>query len=146
MVATRPPHSKLPRPVTGTQGLIRDAKGNYDAGYKVEVGHHLRPYKRLLVDVTASLAGLDNALAFANDLFNALESAGHRVLISSAAENFTRFHVDEREQLPKNQDREDPYYHNRLWFSAASHSRLCRLGCILALPLSKCRRRSRFDM
>ena len=40
-----------------------------------------RPYKRLLVDVTASLARLDKALAFANDLFNALESAGHRVLI-----------------------------------------------------------------
>lgn len=107
---------KLPCPVTGMHGLVRDAKGNYDTGYKVEEGQHLRPYKRLLVDVTASLAGLDKALAFANDLFNALESAGHRVLISSPAENFTRVHIDEHEQLPKKQDKEQRYYyHNRLW-------------------------------
>jgi hypothetical protein len=42
----RPPRGKLPRPVTGIHGLIRDAKGNYDTGYKVEEGQHLRPYKR----------------------------------------------------------------------------------------------------
>src|SRR5580692_9026781 len=54
-----------------------------------------------MVDVTASRAGLDKALAFANDLFNALKSAGHRVVISSPAENFTRAHIDEHEQLPK---------------------------------------------
>jgi hypothetical protein len=112
---TRPPKSKLPRLVTGIHGLIRDAKANYDTGYKVEEGQHLRPYKRLLVDVTASLAGLDKALAFANDLFNGLESAGRRVLISSPAENFTRVHIDQHEQLPKKQNREDPYSYNRLW-------------------------------
>ena len=80
---SRPAAKKLPRPVTGVHGLIRDAKGNYDTGYKVDEGQHLRAYKRLLVDVTASRAGLDKAFAFANDLFNALESAGHRVLIST---------------------------------------------------------------
>jgi hypothetical protein len=112
---TRPRRSKLPHPVTGIHGLIRDAKGNYDSGYKVEEGQHLRPYKRLLVDVTASLSGLDKALAFANDLFNALESAGHRVLISSPAENFTRVHIDEHEQLPKKPNAEHSYYYNRLW-------------------------------
>ena len=76
-VQPRPPRGKLTRAVTGIHGLIRDAKGNYDSGYKVEEGQHLRPYKRLLVDVTASMAGLDKALSFASDLFNALESAGH---------------------------------------------------------------------
>jgi hypothetical protein len=111
----RPSRGKLPRPVTGIHGLIRDAKGNHDTGYKVEEGQHLRPYKRLLVDVTASLAGLDKALAFANDLFNALESAGHRVCISSPAENFTRVHIDEHEQLPKKPNGEHRYYYNRLW-------------------------------
>ncbi len=55
----RPPRSKLPRPVTGIHGLIRDAKGNYDTGYKVEEGQHLRPYKRLMVDVTASRSVLE---------------------------------------------------------------------------------------
>jgi hypothetical protein len=107
--------NQLPRPVTGIHGLIRDAKGHYGDGYKVDEGQHLRPYKRLLVDVTASLAGLDKALAFANELFNALESAGHRVLISSPAENFRRGHIDEHEQLPREQEREYPYYHIRLW-------------------------------
>ena len=32
----RPPRAKLPRPVTGIHGLVRDTKGNYDTGYKVE--------------------------------------------------------------------------------------------------------------
>lgn len=116
VAAPRPPHNKLPRPVTGTHGLILDAKGNYETGYKVEEGQHLRPYKRLMVDVTASLAGLDKAHAFATDLFNALESAGHRVCISSPAENFTRAHIDEHEQLPKKTNGEHSYYYyNRLW-------------------------------
>jgi hypothetical protein len=103
------------RVVTGVHGLIRDAKGYYDDGYRVDEGQHLRPYKRLLVDVTASRAGLDKALAFANDLFNALESASHRVLISSPAENFTRARIDEHEQLPKSQRSEQSYYYNHLW-------------------------------
>ena len=97
------PHRQVSRVVTGVHGLIRGAKGYYDDGYRVDEGQHLRPYKRLLVDVTASRAGLDKALAFANDLFNALESASHRVLISSPAENFTRARIHEHEQLPKSQ-------------------------------------------
>jgi hypothetical protein len=109
------PRRKLPRPVTGIHGLIRDAKEHYDAGYKVDEGHHLRPYKRLLVDVTASRTGLEKALAFANDLFNALESAGHRVIISPPNENFSRPYVDEHEQLPKAQSKEPSYNYNHLW-------------------------------
>ena len=112
----RPPRRKSSCLVTGVHGLIRDAKGHYDDGYKVDEGHHLRPYKRLLVDVTASRAGLDKALAFANDLFNALESAGHPVLISSPSENFSRPRIDALEQLPKvRQDRQDSYYYDRRW-------------------------------
>ena len=110
-----PRRRKLSRPVTGIHGLIRDAKGHYDAGYKVDEGQHLRPYKRLLVDVTASRAALEKALAFANDLFNALESAGDRVVISSPAENFSRPRIDEHEQLPKAQRREPSYDYNHLW-------------------------------
>ena len=56
-----------------------EARQHYETGYKVDEGQLLRPYKRLLVDVTASAATVDKALCFANDLFNALESAGHRV-------------------------------------------------------------------
>ena len=114
--SARRPRRQLSRVVTGIHGLIRDAKGHYDDGYKVDEGQHLRPHKRLLVDVTASRAGLDKALAFANDLFNALESAGHRVLISSPSENFTRPRIDAHEQVPKaRHDREDSYYYDRRW-------------------------------
>ena len=112
----RSPRKKLLRPVTGVHGLIRDAKENYDTGYKVDEGQHLRPYKRLMVDVIASRAGLDKALAFANDLFNAMESAGHRVLIASPAEDFTRPRVDEHEQLPKARHTERSYNYNHLWW------------------------------
>jgi hypothetical protein len=105
----------LQRPVTGIHGLIRDAKEHFDAGRKVDEGQYLRPYKRLLVDVTASRAGLDNALAFANVLFNALESAGHRVVISPPGEHFIRARIDEHEQPPKAQRRESPYDYSRLW-------------------------------
>ena len=107
---------QLTRVVTGVHGLIRDAKGHYDVGYKVDEGQHLRPHKRLLVDVTASQAGLDKALTFANDLFNAFESAGYRVLICSPAENFTRPRIEAHEQLSKaRQERQDSYYHDRRW-------------------------------
>jgi hypothetical protein len=58
--------------VTGIHGLIQGAKQHYERGYKVEEGQLLRPYKRQLVDVTASTTGLNKALALANDLFNAL--------------------------------------------------------------------------
>ena len=47
------------------------------ASRKIDDAEHLKPYKKLLVDITVSRSGLDKALAFANDLFNALESAGH---------------------------------------------------------------------
>jgi hypothetical protein len=111
----RPRHRRLSPAVSGVHGLIRDAKGYYDTGYKVQEGQHLRPYKRLLVDVTASMAGLDKALGFANDLFNALESAGYRVVISTPTDNFVRTRIDEHEQLPKAQRREVSYHCNRLW-------------------------------
>ncbi len=81
-----PPQPRARRVVTGIHGLIHGAKQHYERGYRVEEGQLLRPYKRQLVDVTASATGLDKALAFANDLFNALESNGHliaRILTST---------------------------------------------------------------
>ncbi len=108
----RPRERRLFRPVTGVHGLIRDAKGRYDSGYKVDECQHLRPYKRLLVDVIASKARLDKAFAFANDLFNAFESRGHRVLISSSAEHFTRVAIDKHEQSVKTRH---PNYYDHLW-------------------------------
>jgi hypothetical protein len=70
--------------VTGTHGLIRGAKEHFLASRKVDDAEHLKPYKKLLVDITVSRSGLDKGLGFANDLFNALESAGHRVVIGAS--------------------------------------------------------------
>ena len=104
-----PAQKRTRRLVTGIHGLVQGAKRLYERGYKVDEGQLLRPYKRQLVDVTASAAGLDKALAFANDLFKALESAGHRVRFASANELSHRPHIDEHETIPKLKKQENPY-------------------------------------
>lgn len=73
---------------------------------------YLKPYKKFLVDVTASKAALDKALEFANDLFNALEAAGHRVVIAPAGEALSRAEIDERE-VPRKE--RNVYYHRGIW-------------------------------
>jgi len=111
----RPRVPRPARPVTGTHGLIRGAKEHFLAGRKVDEGEHLKPYKKLLVDITASRSGLDKALEFANDLFNALESAGHRVVIAPPDAQFWRERIDEKEVPPKKDPRHDPYGYDRRW-------------------------------
>jgi len=95
--------SKLSRRVTGTHGLIQGAKAHFEAGRKVDEGKHLKPHKKLLVDVTASKPGLDKALAFTNGLFNALESAGHRIVLAPQGEQLRRIEIDEHEQPGRRQ-------------------------------------------
>lgn len=68
-----------------------------------------------MVDVTASKAGLDKALAFANDLFNALESAGHRVVISTLSHRLGRIRIDEHEKVSEVQRRNPSYEYKRMW-------------------------------
>jgi hypothetical protein len=68
----------------------------------------------MLVDVTASAAGVDKALSFANDLFNALESAGHRVCLAPSNEQYHRPRIDEHEEQPKSRGHEYPY-NSHLW-------------------------------
>lgn len=109
-----PAQSRVRRVVAGIHGLIQSAKQHYERGYKVDEGQLLRPYKRQLVDVTASAAGLDKALAFANDLFNALESKGHHVRFASSHEPFRRPHIDEHEKILKLK-RQD-YNNSHLWW------------------------------
>ena len=93
----------------GIHDLIRGAKARFLASRKVDDEVHLKPYKKLLVDVTALRSGLDNALEFANDLFNALESAGHRVMIAPPDAQFWRERIDTKEVPPKKDPRYDPY-------------------------------------
>ncbi len=58
---------------------------------------------------------VDKALGFANDLFNALESAGHRVVIGPADAQLRRERVYEKEEAPKQERQHDPYGYDRLW-------------------------------
>lgn len=108
----RRPGTEVRVPRTRIHALIRGAKEHFENGRTVEDGAYLKPYKRLLVDVTASKAGLDKALGFANDLFNALESVGHRVVLAPPDQRFGRAEIDEREirKPPRNR-----YHHSGLW-------------------------------
>ena len=100
------PQVRIPR--EHVHGLIRGAKAHYENSRPVDDGAYLKPFKKLLVDITSSKACLDKALGFANDLFNAFESVGHRATISTQNERFRRAAVDEREVHGKLRD---PYYH-----------------------------------
>lgn len=85
----------MPR-VTGIHPLIRGAKEHFESGRPVDEHGYLRPYKKLLVDIHASKTGLDKALQFANDLFNALESVGHRVTLPSNGAHRGEIDLDEQ--------------------------------------------------
>lgn len=114
-----PAQPRTRRVVTGIHSLILGAKQHYERGYKVEEGKLLRPYKRQLVDVTSSASGLDKALAFANDLFNALELKGHRVRFAPSSESFHRPHINEHETVPKSAKQEYSYNKSHLWWPAS---------------------------
>jgi len=73
-----PVRSKVPeRP--RTHALLQGAVAHFGHGRKIEEEGYLKPYKRHLVDLTCSQAGLRHALAFANTLFLALETKGYYV-------------------------------------------------------------------
>jgi len=113
---TRPPQRRPDVPVRiprkGVHGLIRGARAHFEKSRPIDDGAYLKPYKKLLVDITASKAGLDKALDFANDLFNAFESVGHRVVIAPSDEQLRRATIDEREVRTKQRN---PYYHSGPW-------------------------------
>ena len=114
-----PPLTERPTPVRlpkhAVHGLIRGARQHFETGYPVnKEGDYQKPYKKLMVDVTASKACLDKALEFANDLFNALETAGHRVLLAPPNEDLRRAAIDEREARTKKREHCD-HRHPRLW-------------------------------
>lgn len=113
--APTPRIPRAARPVVGIHDLIRGSKAHFLAGRKVDDEVHLKPYKKLLVDITASRSGLDKALDFANELFNALEAAGHRVVIAPPDAQFGRERIDEKEVPPKKEPRYDPYGYNQHW-------------------------------
>jgi hypothetical protein len=95
--ARRAPEKKVRIARNQVHHLIRGAKAHFENGRLIEDGAYLKPYKKLLVDVTASEGCLDKALGLANDLFNGLESVGYRVVLAPLSEQFGRERVEERE-------------------------------------------------
>ncbi len=103
-------HVRIPR--TRIHGLVRGAKEHFENSRPVDDGAYLKPYKKLLLDITTSKACLDKALDFTNDLFNAFESVGHRVVIAPPDESLRRANIDEREVRTSSRN---SYYHSGPW-------------------------------
>lgn len=98
---SRKPRTKIPP--GQIHRLIRGAKPLFEKTRRIDDDAYLRPYKRLLVDVTSSEACLQRALDFANQLFNALEAAGHSVVIPPRNEELQRASIEVRE-VPEKHD------------------------------------------
>lgn len=97
----RNPEKKMRIARSQVHGLIRGARAHFENGRPVDEGAYLKPYKKLLVDVIASKHSLDKALDLANNLFNALESVGYRVVVAPSDAQLSRDPIDERELASK---------------------------------------------
>ena len=120
----RPPAMKPKRKVTVVASqpdihhLIRGARAHFEVGRTSYRSQHLRPAKRLLVDLVVSKTGLDRALTFANELFRELDAHECRVVIAPNGEHMHRAEVDEHEVPRKNVN------------SCCDYNRLCSPGRI----------------
>lgn len=84
----------------GEHTLVRGARTHFENGRPGKEDAYLRPYKKALVDITTSKAGLDRALALASEFFNALESEGYRVILAHHGRRMTDIDVHE---IPREQ-------------------------------------------
>lgn len=109
----RPPskaHQKRPRSFTRqirTHLLIDGAKPHFESGRVSHFTSHLKPAKKLLVDLIVTKTGLDKALSFANRLFSLCEECGYRVVIAPTGERYARAKVDEHETPGKSRGYSD---------------------------------------
>ncbi|MAT13753.1 MAG: hypothetical protein CMJ46_00600 [Planctomyces sp.] len=101
------PTDSLPRPradeqrlpsgsLAPTHWLISGARQHFENGRPIEDGDYLKPYKKRLVDITSSKTCLEKAFGFASSLFNALEAAGHRIMLGTN-QGLHRVKIDEHE-------------------------------------------------
>ncbi|OWK30410.1 hypothetical protein SPDO_20960 [Sphingomonas dokdonensis] len=99
-------------PAGTIHGMISGARHHFENGQPVDKHSHLKPHKRLLVHKNASASGLEKALGFANDLFNAFEAKGHRVAMAPPDEEFWGLSADDREAVGQLKER---WSAKRLW-------------------------------
>ncbi len=95
------PKPKVVVPRDRVHPLIVGVAKHFESGRDVEQGSYLKPYKKMLVDITAAQPTLQAALDLANELFNALEAAGHRVALAPYNARLRRLEVEEREPVGK---------------------------------------------
>lgn len=95
------PNSKIAVPRDRVHPLIAGAAKHFESGRDVEQGSYLKPYKKMLVDITAAQPTLQAALDLANALFNAFEAAGRRVALAPYNARLRRLDVEEREPVGK---------------------------------------------
>lgn len=105
----QPVRSKaLERPET--HALLQGAVAHFGHGRKTEDEGYLKPYKRHLVDLTCSQAGLRHALAFANTLFLALETKGYHVGIFGGQDRTLRRPPIDPLDSPRHKSQHSPHY------------------------------------
>ena len=91
-----PPDPRRRKGSRDEHNLIAEAKHLLQVAQPDELGY-LKPKKKLLADIISSKGCLDKCLAFADDLYNALETAGYPVMVAPAFLGLARM-SDERPQ------------------------------------------------
>ncbi|MGO4403636.1 hypothetical protein AB4Z10_05135 [Bosea sp. RAF48] len=79
-----------------------------------EKNEFLRPYKHLLPDIVASADHLSAALDIANQIYDALDQKGYRVMFAPADQEMRRRHVDEQE-VPRKDRKYGRYQTGSIW-------------------------------
>lgn len=81
--------------------LLAGVEVHYRKSRTTEENEFLRPYKFLLPDIVASEACLITALDLADEIYRALDQAGHRILLAPPHTSMHRPDIEERESPGK---------------------------------------------
>lgn len=93
-----------PRHITGLHPVLVGAKGHIESGQKQRDVEYMKPYKRIMVDMNVTKAGLERGLVVADLLFKALEAEGHRVTLLPATDYWHRPEISRHERPIKGYD------------------------------------------
>ena len=124
-VRARSAAAKIAR--TGRHPLLLGVEGHFRKTRKLDEGEFLRPYKQLLPDIVTSEACLTRALDLANDIYNALEKRGHRVMFAAPDRKMHRPDIEERESLGKDR-KYGRYSMGRIW--SPHRPTICHIGAV----------------
>jgi len=89
--------AKTKKPLPSRHPLLVGVESHFRKTRRIDEDEFLRPYKYLLPDIISSEACLTIALDIANQIYVALERAGHRVLLAPPDQQLHRVDIEERE-------------------------------------------------